>query len=280
MQGFKKIKEYLFRKHINMEKNHVTNLLPEYLDHTLSKKEKERVEQHIAGCIQCKLELDEMKILFKAFEGESISVPTESLSAKFDKALQEEKMETTKVIPISSERRKAGWASNMLKVAASVALLVASFQMGRFLQQEKSNEDIAVLLDESLQFKQTAMLSLMENQSASKRIQGVNYIEEFSKPDETIVIALANRLLNDENDNVRLNAFEALSKFTASETVKTAFIEALKIEKNPSIQIAIIQALVQIQEKKAAAPMKKLLEQEDTQPFVKNEIKLGLPKII
>ncbi|PWL40503.1 hypothetical protein DKG77_02010 [Flagellimonas aquimarina] len=263
-----------------MENNHVTKLLPEYLDNTLSKEDKEKVRKHIADCIQCKLEHDEMNILFKAFENEPISVPTESLTAKFDKALQQEKMETSKVIPISSEKKKIGWASNMLKVAASIALLVASFQMGRFLQQEKSNEDIAILLDETLQVKQTAMLSLMENQSASKRIQGVNYIEEFPNPDEAIVKALANRLLHDENDNVRLNAFEALSRFATSPTVKQAFIEALDIEKNPSIQIAIIQSLVKIQEKKAAAPMKKLLEQEDTQPFVRNEIELALPKII
>ena len=66
----------------------------------------------------------------------------------------------------------------------------------------------------------------------------------------------------------------------SSETVKTAFIEALGTEKNPSIQIAIIQALVSIQEKKAIGPMQKLLEREDTQPFIKDEIKLGLPKII
>ena len=84
----------------------------------------------------------------------------------------------------------------------------------------------------------------------------------------------------DENDNVRLTAFEALSRFTSSEKVKEVFLEALGKEKNPSIQIAIIQVLVQIQEKKAVEPMQRLLEQEDTQPFIKEQIKTGLPKII
>lgn len=263
-----------------MEKNHVSNLLPDYLDNTLSKEATKKVEEHVSICIQCKLELDEMKILFKAFEEEKLTVPTKRLAANFEVALAEEKSATSKVVSLDSVNKKSSWASNVFKIAASIALLVASFQMGRIIQDKSFDQDLALLKDESLQLKQTAMLSLMENQSASKRIQGVSFIEEFTNPDEAIVKALGNRLLYDENDNVRLNAFEALSRFVTSENVKQVFIEALELEKNPSIQIGIIQALVKIQEKKAIAPMQKLLEQEDTQPFVKNEINLGLPKII
>ena len=124
------------------------------------------------------------------------------------------------------------------------------------------------------------MLSLMENQSASRRIQGVNLIEEFTIPDEAIITALANRMLFDNNTNVRLSAVEALGKFTQSDTVKKTFITALETEKDPSIQITIIHTLVTIQEKKAIAPMQRLLEQEETQPFVKQQIKSLLPSII
>ncbi|MEO9510991.1 MAG: HEAT repeat domain-containing protein [Flavobacteriaceae bacterium] len=263
-----------------MKEDHVSNLLPEYLDNALNKEDTEMVAQHLAECLQCKLELDEMKILFKAFEDDTISVPTDRLSSNFEVALEAEKSKTLKVIPLTAKSKKSNWASNVFKVAAGIALLIASFQTGGILQQSKIDKDLVFLKNESLQMKQTAMLSLMENQSASKRIQGVGFIEEFDDPDEAIVKALGNRLLYDENDNVRLNAFEALSRFSNSEHVKQVLIEALETEKNPSIQIGIIQVLVKIQEKKAIAPMQKLLEQEDTQPFVKKEINLGIPKII
>ncbi|UII77393.1 HEAT repeat domain-containing protein [Flagellimonas sp. HMM57] len=263
-----------------MKDDHISDLFPEYLDNTLNDSDKQKIEQHLASCIQCKLELDEMKLLFKAFKNDSVSVPSDRLSVKFEAALNQEKAATTKIVSIAPKKEKSNWASNLLKVAASIALLVTSFQIGRVIQSQKNNQELVVLQDETLQFKQAAMLSLMENQSASKRIQGVNYIEEFPNPDEAIVKALTDRLLYDENDNVRLNAFEALSGFTTSETVKIAFIKALEQEKNPSIQVAIIQALVKIQEKKAIGPMQKLLEKEDTQPFIKKEIEQGLPKII
>ncbi|TAI48192.1 HEAT repeat domain-containing protein [Flagellimonas allohymeniacidonis] len=263
-----------------MKEDHVSEMLPEYLDGMLSSTDKQLVKAHLSNCPRCSQELEDLKSLFGAFDNEKLSVPSNRLSAKFEEALALEKEKASKVVPLVSQTKKSAWASNILKIAASIALLVASFQMGSVFQQKKVSDDIAQLENESLQMKQTVMLSLMENQSASKRIQGVNYIEEIPNPDEAVVIALANRMLNDANDNVRLTAFEALSKFTSSETVKNVFIEALGKEKNPSIQIAIIQVLVQIQEKKAVEPMRKLLEQEDTQPFIKEQIETGLPKII
>ncbi|WP_421810541.1 HEAT repeat domain-containing protein [Flagellimonas sp.] len=261
-----------------MENNHISDLIPAYLDGILDESTRKKVEEHLPQCPNCKKELEEMQTLFDAFEEEDAQAPTDRLRNKFEKALEAEKENLGRVVPLTP-KKKSNWATDLLKVAASIALLVASFQMGSLLQQKKVDGDITALKDETLQMKQTAMLSLMENQSASKRIQGVNYIEEFEHPDEAIIQALANRLLHDENDNVRLTAFEALSKFSASDTVKNVFIEALGKEKNPSIQIGIIEMLVQIQEKKAIAPMKKLLEQEDTQPFIKEQIKAVLPKI-
>ncbi len=263
-----------------MKKDRVSELLPEYLDGVLSTADQKLVESHLSNSAELRQELEELRSLFNAFDSEKQSVPSDRLRTKFEEALALEKEKDSKVISLESKPRKSGWASNILKIAASIALLVASFQMGSVFQQKRVSGDIAQLENETLQMKQTVMLSLMENQSASKRIQGVNYIEEIPNPDEAVVIALANRMLNDANDNVRLTAFEALSKFTSSETVKNVFIEALGKEKNPSIQIAIIQVLVQIQEKKAVEPMRRLLEQEDTQPFIKEQIETGLPKII
>jgi cell division protein FtsB len=277
VQDFKKVEEYLFRKYIAMEKQHVFDQIPDYLDGKLNKPEQLKFEKHIAQCTDCKRELQEMEAFFNVFEEET-PTPTNRLKTKFEAALEQEKNNQGKVVQMES-KPSSNWTSNVLKIAASIALLAASFQMGSMFQQRKVNEDIAQLQDETNQMKQTAMLSLMENQSASKRIQGVNYIEEFEKPDAAIIKALSNRLLYDDNDNVRMTAFEALVQFTSSETVKSTFIEALEKEKNPSIQVAIIQALVKIQEKKAAEPMKKLLEKEDTQPFIKEQIRAVLPSI-
>nr|WP_297787449.1 HEAT repeat domain-containing protein [uncultured Allomuricauda sp.] len=260
-----------------MGNNHVFDQIPDYLDGKLSKSDEVSFEKHIAQCNDCQKELEEIKAFLNVFDDE-VPTPSSRLKTKFESVLEQEKMSQGKVVQLN-ENKSSNWTGNVLKIAASIALLVAAFQMGSLVQQRKVNEDIAQLQNETNQMKQTAMLSLMENQSASKRIQGVNYIEEFEQPDEAIIQALSNRMLYDENDNVRMSAFDALTKFTSSETVKNTFIEALENEKNPSIQVAIIQALVQIQERKAVEPMKKLLEKEDTQPFIKDQIRAVLPSI-
>ncbi|MEO1487089.1 MAG: HEAT repeat domain-containing protein [Bacteroidota bacterium] len=264
-----------------MTRDSFSEHIPEYLDDMLSPEKRNEFEAYLKTCSDCEKELEEMRILFGAIAAEKVVVPSGNLKSAFLKDLEEAKAEeAVKIIPLAQNKEKSNWASNLLKVAASVALLVASFQMGGFFEKEKSNQSLETLQNESLVMKQQVMLSLMENQSASKRIQGVNYIEEIPNPDEAIVAALSQRMLNDENDNVRLTALEALARFAANDAVKDVFIKALEKEKNPSIQILIIDILVSIQEKRAVAPMQKLLEQEDTQPFIKKQIQTGLPKII
>lgn len=265
-----------------MEKNHITELLPDYLDNLLTEKQKREVELHLAACNYCSAELKEIESLVEVINNELMVAPSDSVRTNFFEQLELEKQNNTKTISLdtTSIRRKNNWPNSLLKIAASIALLVGVYFFGKQQQAERSNAEIAQLTDESLAFKQTAVLSLMGNQSASKRIQGVTIIEEFTEPDEAIVSALNDRMLHDENTNVRRTAVEVLSTFIASETVKNSFIKALKTEKDPGIQITIIQILGKIQEKKAAASMQYLLEQEDTQPYVKDELESVLPNII
>lgn len=265
-----------------METRHVVDLLSDYLDNTLSESQMQEVTEHLKKCSACSTELTELKTLLNAFEEEeAITVPSEKLRTTFLQQLEEEKLAAEGIVTLNSKPVESNfqWAT-VFKVAASVALLIGAFQLGKYQQQETSSVTIAALENEGLEAKQTAMLSLMENQSASKRIKGVGYIDGFANPDEAIVQALADRMQNDENANVRMTAVEALDKFTNSDSVKEAFIAALKTEKDSGIQIAIIAILVRIQEKKAVAPMKRLLEREDTQPFVKEQIESLLPTFI
>ena len=262
-----------------MKQDHIKDLLPGYLDGELDAAQGELVEEHLQVCTNCEQELLDLKILLEAFKEEKEIEPSVSVRVNFNRMLEEEKSkisEETKVIPIAKEK-KSYTLRSFLKIAAVVSLLLCSYLLGKFHQEEKSEN----LKTESspLENRQNEMFALLENTSASKRIQGVNYFEDLEDPDEEIIQALKERMFNDENKNVRLTAVEALGKFTSSETVKNGLIMALEKEKDPVIQIAIIQILVKIQEKKAVEPMKQLLEKEATEPFVKEQIKALLPSI-
>ena len=265
---------------MKLKEEHIKDLIPDYLDGKLNAKEKAWFEHHIKDSPEYEKELAEYKALFATFKEEPEQIPSENLREDFLKMLEEEKGNQVRVVSLKPTENSKNRGFGLLKIAASIALLIAVFLLGQQSGKNSIKEEVAVMQKQHLDIKQTAMISLLENQSASRRIQGVSYIQDFQHPDESILAALADRMLNDENMNVRLTALEALSNFTSSEMVKAAFVEALKSEKNPSLQIAIIQVLVQIQEKRAIEPMKKLLEQQDTQPFIKEEIHTVIPKII
>lgn len=262
---------------MKMKDDHIIELLPDFLDNTLTSEERNSVALHLKECKSCTKEFRKTEALFNAIREEEATIPSDRIKDNFLRMLEREKLGKSKVV--SFNQKKTG-TYGFLRIAAGIALLIGSFLLGNIVQQQRLDKRIAALEGSSLDIKQTAMLSLMENQSASRRIQGVNYIEDFQNPDKAIVIALINRMLHDENTNVRLSAAEALERFTSSEAVKKAFITALEKEKEPAIQIILIQTLVEIQEKKAVQPMQKLLEQQETQPFIKRQIKSLLPSII
>jgi len=264
-----------------MKNKHVIDLLPAYIDGVLAAEQQEAIALHLKDCELCSEELNAMKTLLKAFDDEPIIQPSTALKVNFYDALEREKIESTQrqtATPKSLHPRKKLWT--MVKVAASIAFLISAFLLGRYQNLSATNPIVSVPKSQQETSKTALMLALMDDLSASKRIQGVTTVNEFEHPDETIVNALIERMLEDQNTNVRLTAIQVLMQFTSSETVKNAFVKALKSEKEPLLQIRIIKTLVKIQEKKAIAPMRFLLEQKDTEPFVKEQLKSLLPTIL
>src|SRR5690606_37480950 len=139
---------------------------------------------------------------------------------------------------------------------------------------------ITQLTEQSQELKTEMTLAMLDNRSASKRIQAVSYSEEINMPDNKILVAIIGRLHKDDNVNVRLAAAEALSRFQKNLLVKDAFIEALETEENPDVQIAVIQFLTYVKEKRSVAPMKKLLNQPEVPGYVKLQVNKGIAQIL
>ena len=118
--------------------------------------------------------------------------------------------------------------------------------------------------------------NLLKNESASQRIQAVNYTEEISIPDDKIINALVNTLKTDKNTNVRLAAVYSLARFKTNKTVKNAFIETLNKQEDPMIQIVIINMLVEMKEVKALEELKYLLKDKDLNEHVKSQAEIGI----
>ncbi|WCO01217.1 zf-HC2 domain-containing protein [Psychroserpens ponticola] len=252
----------------------------DYIDEQLSAEKSQQIANHIASCDNCKSIYEETKALFSAFKNVEEETPSDNLRTGFYKLLEEEKqLLDDRIVELPKQKKEFPW-KQAFQIAASIIFMFGGYFLGSHNSKQIANNEISALQQETVELREDMMLAMIENQSPSKRIQAVSFTEDFVKPDVKILEALIGRMQYDGNMNVRLAAAEALSEFPKSTIVKEAFIKALTAQKDPSLQIAIIQFLVKIQEKRAIAPMQQLLEHEDTPNFVKDQVNDGISQII
>ncbi len=254
--------------------------LIDFIDHNVSQEEHKKFEVHLKDCSSCSKALHEFQQVFDIIGKDIGEQPKTSMKLNFDQMLEKEKaiQNDPKVVSLKNNS-KSSWKI-VLQIAATVVLIISAYFYGKHQNNKSFSEEIAVLEKENNKMKQTMTISLIENESASKRLQAVNYAEEFEKPGNDILKALMDKMSYDDHINVRLAAAEALVKFSDSEMVRKALINALEKERDPSMQIELIQILVSIQEKRAIPSMEKLLQKEETPDYVKDQVVVGLPSLI
>lgn len=255
----------------------IENKMLAFVERSLPVAEMQKIEAHLPSCESCSKALAETRSLLNAMEKVEQKEPSASLHQGFQEMLEKEKQlqKTVRTLREPSFNWKTAF-----QIAASLLLLIAGYSIGRYSNAQATSEQISSLREESELLKQNVMLALIDNRSASKRIQAVNYTEEISAPDSRTLEALIDRMQYDGNINVRLAAAEALSRFSENKQVKDAFIESLTIEKDPNIQIAIIQFLVKAQDQRARVPMQQLLKQTETPNYVKDQVNAGLSNLM
>jgi HEAT repeat protein len=239
----------------------------QYLEKSLSAVANAEIENHLKTCANCQQELAEMKSFLSILKNDKMETPSANLKLNFEKMLaQEIKENEPKVVQLQP---KTDWKS-YLRVAASVLIVLSAFLLGKFQSDNAS----------SIENQTAQVLTLLEDNSASKRILAVTSAEDFTNKDTKIIEALINRLFFDKNTNVRLAAAEALSKFSSEAMVRDALIKSLETDKNTSVQIEVITILSKIQEKRAIKPMEKMLENEETPQYVKQQLQLNLSNLL
>ena len=168
-----------------------------------------------------------------------------------------------------------------LRLAAGVTLLLIGFASGQLYNRRQANaSDPAVVSAnegvEGASIKKVLAFDATTQTSASDRIQAVNQSYELDEADREITQLLINTLNFDANVNVRLAACQALLRFEREEGVREALIQSLRIQKDPNVQLTLIDALVAIKEKRAATDMQWLARNQQVLEVVRLKAEEGL----
>lgn len=134
---------------------------------------------------------------------------------------------------------------------------------------ERVAQDIA-------QRKQVLFARLNNMESPSQRLQAAMQAAEAGHAGKDIVDALVNTMNNDPSSNVRLAALEGLGKFYREPYVRKQLISSLKKQKDPLVQIGLIDLLTKMKEAGIVNELDRIVKDGNTMEAVKDHAYSGI----
>lgn len=256
-----------------MDNEKLEMLLIDYIDGKLSDGERQQVEQELIRNEKTFKLYEQLKEVIHAIDKAKMLEPSHQLKKQFDEFLAGE-------IKASKKTKIIFFQPAFYRVAAAIALLIVGGGIGFWISKQSTQRQQIAAIEKELTATKAMMMGLIENQqSASQRLQGVNVALTIENADDEVVKALAKRMNEDPNTNVRLAALDALSKFHTDPIVRKVLLDALSTQKDPVVQIALIQMMVKMKEKSVVNDLKKIVEDVETMKAVKDEAYSGILKL-
>jgi len=257
-----------------MDKETLESRIIDYLDGKGSVEERAKLEHEISQDASANKLYEQLREVMQAMDKVSVLEPSDTLRTEFEKALQQE---------IASQKKSTKtvfFSPLVYRIAAGFALVMVGLSLGYWINNNQERERELVELKLQVEENKRLMLAMMDNQqSASQRMVGVSVAYELETADDQIVQVLVKTLNEDTNSNVRLAALEALGKFSNEEVVRQSLIKSLTTQKDPVVQIALIQLLVKMKEKGVLNQLENITKDASTMKAVKDEAHKGILKL-
>jgi hypothetical protein len=132
-------------------------------------------------------------------------------------------------------------------------------------------------IDEQLTLQKNALMAkLNDMESPGERITAAGEAYALKNSDKDIVDALVKTLNSDPNTNVRMAALDALGRFHREPYVKKQLVASLKTQKDPIVQIELIQLLTKMKQKGILDELEKIVNDGNTMKAVKDHAYIGI----
>jgi anti-sigma factor RsiW len=282
----------------------IAELLPDYLQGSLAREQVSQVEQHCEGCANCAQDV----AMWKKLALLPSDQPSPDSRARFDAmlhayspAVSERSIEVssspsrqefspkiaTPNVSDSSERTArwnfSAWLRSPLgAVVWSAALLIFGIFIGTRVNKEASPahpDEIAAMHAELTNMRQLVALSMLQQQSASERLQGVSWSGLEAHLDPQIQSALLRTLRYDGSVDVRLAALDALSRHASQPQIRKGIGDALQEQQSPLVQVALIDQLAEWRDPDATQRLRNFQQTPNLNPAVRQRAEWAISKL-
>lgn len=269
----------------------VKNKFPDYLTGELEAETMESIRDHVAICAPCRNELEELTTTWTQLGVLPEEQPGPNLRKNFYTMLESYKEGLTRESAVQRfVNTLGGWFAQprraAYQAAFTVVILIAGFTAGFFFSAdtpERGNryaDEMTQLRGQVKQMRRQLVLAMLDQSSPSQRLKGIAWSSTVENPDEKTLDALLHTLNNDPDVNVRLSVVDALYLFSYHPMVKKGIIDSLSVQTSPLVQVALIDLMVGMREKKAADALKDLIRRNKLNPDVKERAQLVMEQMI
>ncbi len=260
----------------------------DFLAGNLDQETLREVRGHLAGCPACRAEVENLSALWTKLGVLPQEQPGPAVREKFYGTLE------AYIAGMEGESEKPGLGRSLSRLAAhlmprrpvyqaalALTLLAVGLGGGLWLGGRGPNVSgqISSLRQEVGDIRQAAALSFLRQPSSSDRLMGVSWAENVRQPGKPTVDALVRTVNEDPSINVRLAAVDALYLFAGQPGVKGALVASLAGQESPLVQVALIDLLVSVREKRALESLKLLAADDKLEPGVRKKAESGIKEL-
>lgn len=264
------------------------DLFTDYINKQLIPAAQEELEKHLQSCDNCREELAVMKTLWDKMGEIETPEPSVNVKVKFytmlDTYTKSVNDKRSFLNNISDSWSKLWQLQPRWPLAYNIIIVLISFGCGYWVFHNNHNnnqeQQLQALTTQMHELRQTMMLALLENPSASERMRGVSYTSEIKHADKQVIDALLATLNNDPNVNVRLSTLDALTHLASHPEVRAGLIKSIVQQDSPLMQSAIADVMLKLQEKRSVSSFKELLKQKNLDHGVREKIRETITQLI
>ncbi len=258
-------------------------ILSDYCERRLSATDMAFAREHAEICAQCRADVEMWQKLAALPQEE----PSPESRARFEhmlNAYQEGRWEKQGL-----QRERGSWFAAWMRSAfapplasaLAACLLLIGFIAGEHYTGSRpvENPQMTAMQTELTNLRQLVALSMLEQQSASQRLLGVNYSTQVERPDPEISGALLHALRFDNSVDVRLAALDALRRYKEDPQVRTGLLNALQDQQSPLVQIALIDLFVDMRDSSAKDHLRRIEQDSKVNPAVRQRAQWGIQQL-
>jgi anti-sigma factor RsiW len=266
----------------------IGELLPDYLQGRLSSDDAGVVEKHLSQCAAC----GEEAALWKKLALLSEEQPSPAMESRFKAMLESYQEGRWEKTSLAAENRKIpvpmlwGLGNWRQLPAAGIVwaclFLVCGYFIGKHADRgtdAAAQAQINEMRQELGATRQMVALSMLQQQSASQRLEGVSWSTRLPEPDPKVMSALLHTVRFDNSVDVRLAALDALGRYADRPEVRRELVDVLQTTQSPMVQVALIDLLVDLHDKSAVPQFKKFQQDPHVNPTVKKRVDWGIQQL-